>query len=147
MEITYDLTGGGWARASVSDGTANREMRVTYLSDALADIARAALELLRGARDISFSFQDEPGEHRWLLKRGEADTLHVRVLRFEDTFSTRTQGGLEVFYSKCTVMDFVGQVCFVLQNILERVGLEGYRKLWRNSDFPLDTFNELQRRL
>ena len=121
-------------------------MSVSYLSDALGDMANAALRLLHGDREATFSFEDEPGEHHWLLNRGEADSLHIRVLWFEDTFNhRRLERGVDVFACDCAVLDFVGQVSHVLQSILKDEGIKGYKQRWQNHDFPLGTFNEIQR--
>jgi hypothetical protein len=148
MQIVYQLFGAGWADARISDQSSYRDMAVSYLSDSLGDMARAALQLLRGAREVSFSFQDEPGEHRWTLSRGEADSLRIRILWFEDTFSPRAQEhGTEVFECDCAVLDFVGQVSSVLQTLLQDEGIEGYRRRWQNHEFPLHTLTEIQRLL
>jgi hypothetical protein len=148
MEIVYELAGAGWADARISHKGNYRNMAVSYLSDALGDMARAAVQLLRGGREVSFSFQDEPGEHRWILSRGEADSLRIRVFWFDDAFSARRQErGTEVFACDCAVLDFVGQVSYVLQSVLADEGVEGYRRRWQNYEFPLDSFTELQRLL
>ena len=62
MELVYQLEGAGWADARISDGSRQLGMSVSYLSDALGDMAKAALHLLRGGREASFSFEDEPGQ-------------------------------------------------------------------------------------
>jgi hypothetical protein len=148
MQLVYQLAGAGWADARISHNSSYRDMVVSYLSDGLGDMARAALQLLHGAREVSFSFQDEPGEHRWILSRGEADSLHIRILWFDDTFTSRPrERGAEVFTCDCVVLDFVGQLSYVLQSILADEGLEGYKLRWQNHEFPLDTFTELQRLL
>ena len=148
MRLVYQLAGAGWADARISDNSSYRDMTVSYLSDALGDMARAALQLLRGAREASFSFEDEPGEHRWILSRGEADSLRIRILWFEDTFSPPSQErGTEVFKCDCAVLDFVGQVSSVLQTVLADEGIEGYMRRWQHHEFPLGTFTEIQRLL
>ena len=148
MQLVYQLAGAGWADARISDSSGYRDMAVSYLSDGLGDMARAALQLLRGMREVSFSFQDEPGEHRWMLSRSEADSLRIRILWFEDTFSPRPQErGTEVFKCDCALLDFVGQVSSVLQTLLADEGIEGYRRRWQSHEFPLDTFTEIQRLL
>jgi len=145
MKLIYQLAGAGWADARICDNSRCRDMAASYLSDALGDMARAALQLLGGGREASFSFQDDPGEHRWILSRGEEDSLRIRVLWFDDAFSPRPpERGAEVFTCDCTVLDFVGQVSFVLQNILAEVGVEGYQRRWRNHAFPIETFTRLQ---
>jgi len=78
VELVYKLTGAGWADARMSHDGSYRDIAVSYLSDALGDMVRAAVQLLRGASEVSFSFQDEPGEHRWILIR--AKQIHVAYL-------------------------------------------------------------------
>jgi hypothetical protein len=146
MQLVYQLAGTGWADARISHNSKYRDMAVSYLSDALGDMAQAALGLVSGTREVSFSFQDEPGEHKWLLTRGEADSLRIRILWFNDTFSRRPQeSGEEVFACDCAVLDFVGQISHVLHNILSEESVEGYKRRWKNHDFPLDAYTELQR--
>jgi len=91
MQLVYQLAGAGWADARISHNSKYRDMALSYLSDGLGDMAQAALGLVRGAREVSFSFQDEPGQHKWLLSRGEADSLRIRILWFDDTLSQRPQ--------------------------------------------------------
>jgi hypothetical protein len=146
MQLVYQLDGDGWASARISDGSSCRDMDVSYLSDALGEMAWSALQLLCGARESSFSFQDEPGEHRWTLSRGEADSLLVRIFWSEHNFNERfPRRATEVFACNCSVLDFVGQVSHLLQDLLVEEGVEGYRRRWKNHDFPLDTFKAIQR--
>jgi len=148
MELVFQLGGAGWADARMSDGSRGRDMRVSYLCDALGEMARAALHLLRGSREAVFAFDDEPGEHRWVLTRGEADSLSIRIFWFDETFSSRRLGkGTEVFSCDCAVLDFVGPVFSVLHQILSNEGVEGYKRRWKNNEFPLDTYNEIRRLL
>ncbi|MGV3754357.1 MAG: hypothetical protein ACO1QS_03170 [Verrucomicrobiota bacterium] len=149
MRITYQLAGSGWANALVSEGERTLEMSASYLSDALGDMAKAAVSLLTEAREVTFSFQDEPGEHQWILTRGEFDALHVRVVWFPKTFGSgnKAGSGIEVFACDCTVMDFVGQVFSTLNAVLHDEGLEGYKRRWKNNDFPLKAYQELQKLL
>lgn len=148
MRIEYQLAGAGWADARISDGSSSREMEVSYLSDALGDMAQGALQMLRGAREVSFSFQDEPGEHRWTLIRGEEDSLRIRIFWSKEAFNHRfPRHATEVFSCDCAVLDFVGQVSYVLQTLLLEEGLDGYRRRWLSHEFPLGVFNEIQRRL
>ena len=148
MELIYDLEGAGWAGARISDGSRHRYFSVSYLSDALGDMAKAAVMLLNGSREESFSFQDEPGVHRFVLTRGDADSLTIRVLWFERTFSGRADRfGEEVFRCECAVLDFVGQVFASLHSIFADRGLDGYMQAWRNHEFPVRAYEEIQRRL
>lgn len=111
-------------------------------------MARCAVQLLRGVREVSFSFQDEPGEHRWTRIRGEADSLRIRIFWSKETFNHRfPRHATEVFSCDCAVLDFVGQVSWVLQTLLHEEGLDGYRRRWLSHEFPLGAFEEIQRLL
>ncbi len=149
MRINYQLAGSGWANAQVSESGRSLEMSASYLSDALGDMAQAAVSLLTGARVVTFSFQDEPGEHQWILTRGEFDALYVRVIWFPKTFGSgnKADSGTEVFACDCAVMDFVGQVFSTLNAVHEDEGVEGYKRRWKNNDFPSKSYQELQKLL
>ena len=148
MELLYDLEGAGWAGARIADGSHHRDFSVSYLSDALGDMAKAAALLLNGSREETFFFQDEPGEHRFILSRGDADSLTICVLWFECSFCGRSERfGEEVFRCECTVLDFVGQVFANLHSILAERGLDGYKQAWRNHEFPVRAYDEIRRRL
>jgi hypothetical protein len=148
MEIVYQLAGAGWADARITDGVNFRNMSVSYLSDALGDMAKAALNILRGENEASFAFEDEPGEHLWLLTREANHSLRIKILWCDDTFgSERQKHRSEVFATECTVLDFVSQVSAILDHILTDEGIEGYKQRWTNHDFPIEIFNELQRLL
>lgn len=148
MELIYDLEGAGWADARISDGSQHRDFSVSYISDALGDMAKAAVLLLHGSREASFTLQDEPGEHRFILLRGNADSLTIRVLWFNGASSGRADRfGEEVFRCDCAVLDFVGQVSVNLHAILTKYGLDGYKQSWRTHEFPTRAYNEIRRLL
>lgn len=148
MELIYQLAGAGWADARISDGDRQLDMSVSYLSDALGNMARAALALLRGSREASFAFEDEPGQHRWTLVRGDSDSLSIRIHWFDDALSTRpAERRTEVFACECCVLDFAGQVSAVLHHVLADEGIDGYKRRWQMHDFPSETLNQIQRLL
>ena len=146
MEITYQLGDAGWADARVRDANCSRDISsVSYLSDALGDMAVAAVALVQGARSVRFAFEHEPGEHRWLLERGEDDLLGISLLWFDDNFPARQDdAGEEVFSCQCRVLDFAGQVLSILASILEQYGVSGYREKWQRHEFPLEAFQTLR---
>ncbi len=143
MEIVYQLEGAGWAGARVIHGTQFRDMSVSYLSDALGDMAKAALLLLQGADEESFEFFDEPGMHRWQLARGNGNVLSIRILWFEDEMSA--ESGIEVFECKCPAPTFIRAVIASLENVLVDEGIEGYKRRWIAHEFPSHTYSELRR--
>lgn len=55
----------------------------SYLSDALSEFLRAVNYMLAGGKDITFSFDEEPGEYRWLLSRKPNNGLKIKILDFQ----------------------------------------------------------------
>ena len=131
----------GWATASISDGDATVETDVSYLSDALGDLARAARGILRGMPETSFSFQQEPGEHRFVVSRQD-DGVRVNVYRFADTFS-RAGTCEPVMVAKCSMREFATECINCLRRVLDEHGEAGYRQRWQNADFPLQEYRDL----
>lgn len=141
LRLSYILQQHGWAAASISDGDATVETDVTYLSDALGDLARAARGILRGMPEVTFSFQQEPGEHRFVVSRHE-DRVQLSVYRFPETFSRSQQGEL-VMTAQCSLREFATECINCLRRVLDEHGEEGYRERWKNADFPLREYREL----
>jgi len=148
MEFVYDLAGAGWANARIMDKEAEFELSASYLSDAAGDMAAAAVALLKGAKEATFCFQDEPGQHRFLLDRTETGGLVVRVVWNEANFAGVSDvDAEEAFRCESDVVAFAGQVAASLRAILKERGLEGYRQAWRAHAFPLEAYRELCSRL
>ena len=61
LRLEYTLHEHGWADASIGNGETVIEFEVSYLSDALGDLARAARGILRGLPSAAVGFQQEPG--------------------------------------------------------------------------------------
>ena len=97
-------------------------MYVSYLSNPAVDMVEAALDLLRGSPAAVFYFLDEPGEHRFLLRRTTANSIHVTILWFQEWWFPRLadENGVELFSGDCAVIDFTSQIMRILKNILEK---------------------------
>jgi hypothetical protein len=145
MKLSYVLDEAGWARAIISDAGQQREMNVTYLSNSLSDMARAAILLLEGSDSVRFSFDDEPGEHRCIVKRTNESDAHICVLWFEELWSgLPDERGTEVFSCTCTVARFCGEVLSCLQCLLEEHGTGGYKEKWLSHEFPSTELKRLR---
>jgi len=134
MELLDEPKSAGWSAGRISEGSQELNFQVSHFSDTLGDMAKAAAMLLNGSREESFSFPDEPGEHRFVLTRGVADSLTIRVLWFGSVSGRTDRFGKEVFRCDCAVLDLVGQVFANLHTILGQYGLDGYQQAFRNFD-------------
>lgn len=131
------------ACATIEDREHSAQFWPSPLSDPLRDLVRATVSLLRGAEQARVSWQDEPGEWRWLLSR-EADRLSIRILRFRQTFSREPdERGMPVFETACRLADFAGQVKSQLQELLDHSDPADYLQRWRRP-FPLADYDALR---
>jgi hypothetical protein len=143
LRFEYRLTGRGWSVATISCGDATVELTTSYLSDALGDLARAAIALNNGAHHVTVSWAEEPGEYRWLLTRTD-DLVSIRILSFRSQHPRRPDAdGEPVFRASCRLTDFAGQVTSQLRALAERLGDAGYKEQWVLHDFPRAEYETL----
>ena len=90
MEFNYRLTGTGWSEARIADDLSWAALTASYLSDALGDLLEAVGTILEGAAEACVSWQEEPGEYRWIFVR-EGDLVHLRILGFALRWRRRSQ--------------------------------------------------------
>jgi hypothetical protein len=145
FELTYKLIGSGWADARVFADGCGVSMIISYLSDAPGDMMRAVIALFNqpdGGR-VQFSWEDEPGEYRWIIDR-IGDTVTLTIIKFDDCFSRQDDHKGELLIeTECTLVRLATQVRGQLRQIYNEHGLEGYREKWRTHSFPLDELNLL----
>ncbi|MES2464484.1 MAG: hypothetical protein V4671_28315 [Armatimonadota bacterium] len=119
-------------------------MLVSYLSDAPADLGRATLTLLRyPLKEVTCSWQDEPGEWRWIMHRAE-NCVRIEVLSFDETFSSLSdEHGEQVFMAECSLLRLATEVQGQLRKLLDEFGEPGYQEKWGHP-FPMQTLRQLE---
>jgi hypothetical protein len=144
LSLEYRLTGCGWSECRLVSSRAEVTITASYLTDALGNLAAAALELLNGASSARCSFDEEPGEYRWVLDAAEGSLL-VRVLEFQELWSDAPDTeGTVVFRCSCTVLTFGTAVYEALSRVLAKEGMAGYKSKWVEHAFPLDAFRQIE---
>lgn len=145
VAATFELVSIGWCRYSLTVGSREVTTTGSYLSDALGGLACATVELVEGAKQSRFSFDEEPGEYRWVFQVSR-DRVQIRVLWFEDLWSGKPdEAGKVEFDAECSLADYVDAIQTMLERTLSTYGLEGYRKQWVEHEFPVEILEELQR--
>jgi hypothetical protein len=143
--IDYNLTGTGWAECRISLGTKSTSISASYLSDALGALANHTCQMLQGTTECSFSFDEEPGEYRWILHRIDPDRLEVRILEFPELWSNAPNSeGKLIFEATCRLKDFGQAVATALNKLIEQHGEEGYHEKWGEHPFPLESHKNLK---
>ncbi len=132
LEITYELTGAGWAKCIVRNGEHNLEMHPGYVGDALGDLVRATLFIAGGGHDAEFSFDAESdGDYIWKISK------YGQVLEVADYTKS-------LFKAQISRNDLVSAVCSAAQKVLDKHGVEGYKGQWIEHDFPVLELEALQ---
>jgi hypothetical protein len=144
MKLRYKLTGTGWSEASLEDKDHAVTLSASYLSDALGELARGALAVLRRSGEVRFSFDEEPGEYRWILKRMDTESYALSIIEFTELFGNKPDDTGEVVFSHVfSRIGFGKMVLKALEDVLHEHGEAGYKEKWHMHDFPTSELSAL----
>jgi hypothetical protein len=105
LHLSYILHEDGSATASVGSGDRNLDIiGVSFLSDALGDMARAARGTLRGMPNRSSASRWSRVSDRFVVSR-DGTQVFVRVYYLVESFSRRRDGEL-VLTAECNLREF-----------------------------------------
>ncbi|TBN57242.1 hypothetical protein EYE40_07425 [Glaciihabitans arcticus] len=144
MQFDFEIVGTGWARSSVSDGNSKVELTASYLSDALGDLLAAIRSLLEGGDAARCSWEEEPGEYRWIFTR-EGGEAQLVILVFPDNFPPmRDDEGVEIFRTSEPLTDLAASVGYAAQRVLDEYGEAEYLRRWVEAPFPTSHLRTIQ---
>lgn len=136
VEFSYRLTGTGWAEARVEDDTSWATITASYLGDALGDLLEAVGVLLEGAEQARCSWEEEPGEYRWIWERTGSD-VYLRILALRDNFPRQPDElGTLVFETRQPLRALASAMAAGAQALLDDLGEEEYLRRWVDHPFP-----------
>jgi len=149
VEFDYRLVGTGWAEGWLAIGDEHVCLTASYLSDALGDLLAAVLLLLEdGAAPVEVSWDEEPGEYRFVFVPEGDGTSAVTVLWFDELRSGRPNSdGRPILAATCKVADLAATVASGARAVLEEWGTTGYRRKWVDHDFPLPQLEQIEQTL
>jgi hypothetical protein len=98
VEFSYKLTGTGWGEARIADEEAHVVLPTSYLSDVLGDLLQALGILLEGSPTAECSWEEEPGEYRWVFNSSD-DDVALRILAFRNSWPRRPEEEGEVVFA------------------------------------------------
>ena len=128
VTIDYKLTGTGWAICHIDLFGTRYTVTASYLSDALLALVNGTNHLLAGGAEARFSFDEEPGEYRWILRRTGDGGLAVRILAFPQLWGGKPDEDGDVLAdATCQLGEFARALLLALNSVLEEVGVAGYR--------------------
>lgn len=147
LQFSWELTGSGWATCRIADATSERRDVASYCTDALADVL-SGIAGLYGARPVQrFSFDLEPVEVRWVLRRTGAD-VYISIYEFPDmgvSWDLPDHRGEHSWASTQPRRLLAHVVLEAAQSVLKLHGEEGYHKKWVRFPFPTAELQDLRR--
>lgn len=152
MNISIKLTGTGWLKADIQDNDNEVEITASYLSDAPRDLIKAVNNLLKGSNKESLFWLEEPGMYGWLLEKKDEDVL-IKIYdahywpNDKDDWLKIIEKGKLILSLQTSLIDFANNIYVQYAKLLSEFGIEGYKRIWVNYDFPLEEKNELQKLL
>ncbi|HEX5584002.1 MAG TPA: hypothetical protein VFX08_10040 [Gaiella sp.] len=144
MRFEYRLAGTGWAEAQITDDHASASLTASYLSDALGDLLAAVRAVRTGSTEVRCSWEEEPGEYRWVFRRSR-DDIALRILWFDDQYDSEAdETGRVVFETTQKVDALVAAIASAAQRVLDEHGEAGYVARWVEHAFPTAVLLDLQ---
>tara|TARA_R110002073_G_scaffold336260_2_gene531480 strand:- start:28131 stop:28634 length:504 start_codon:yes stop_codon:yes gene_type:complete len=153
FNLNYKLTGQGWATCEIELGDQRATVTASYLSDALGQLVTATLLLRQGAHISSASFDEEPGEYRWVFDcykspSDETSGIRVRIYEFEELWAHKPASeGAKILDGVVQTEVFYRSMLDMIEEVIAEYGEEGYEDKWdgEESKFPTIVYNELTR--
>jgi len=144
LNITYRLTGVGWAECTIVDADNTCTVRASYLSDALYSLVLSANALLSRFSGMTFSFDEEPGEYRWVISSPRLNEIEIDILSLDELWGDRPNSeGRPLFKTICTPETFAEAVHAAAAAVLAEYGEAGYLEKWSEYPFPMAQFEQL----
>jgi hypothetical protein len=146
--ISYELEGAGWAKCSLQSDVGAVQITSSYLSDSLRDLVLSALSVLGGFRGVDFSFDEEPGQYRWVIESTGETTIDLQLFEFPDLGSNEPNDkGSRLFLVHTNRTIYAQAVLTAASAVLAKHGLAGYLESWHKHPFPARELELLQEAL
>jgi hypothetical protein len=144
MRFEFRLTGHGSATAEIGDEASHVTIVASAISDPLGDLLHALWRLMEGEPETQCSWEDEPGEYRWIMTRLEG-VMELRVLEFDQSHPRLPdESGRLVLRTRQSLPAFARAIALGASRTLELNGDAGYRERWFGRPFPSRTLALIQ---
>jgi len=147
--FTYTLVRPGWARVGLHPrsrrGFLGPRFNVSSRSDALGDLARTVIALLRGAERGQVTWHGDQGWGHTLLLQRDGERLRIEVGSFYPPYRHKTTElpGHPPTIFETTLSQFAKRVHHLLRVLFQQWGIDGYREMWPPYEFPLQEYSTL----
>jgi hypothetical protein len=146
MWFEFTLTGHGWADARISDGETSADLTASYVADALRDLLYAVWRSGEGDPEVRCSWQEEPGEYRWILHR-DGRLVKLTILWVDRQVPHRPDSAGRLVFDTSQPWDTLASAIVKgATRTLAVHGDEGYGDSWQ-LPFPRDIYQLLKNQL
>ena len=97
VTIEYRLDGTGWSECTLTSGADKCEFTASYLSDALRNLVLAGTAVASGFTRVSFGFDEEPGEYRWVITSPRLNEIELEILSFDELWGGKPDAEARAF--------------------------------------------------
>ncbi len=144
VHFNYELVGTGWARASIGDGNSKVQLTASYLGDALGDLLHAISTLLTGGSSARCSWEEEPGEYRWIFLR-DGTEVDLAILALPDNMPPLSdEDGEEIFRTVEPLERLATSIVDAAQRVLDEYGEDEYLRRWDRAPFPTENLRAIR---
>jgi hypothetical protein len=144
FEFDYALTGSGWAEARIADQRGHAFVTASYLSDALRSLIEATTLAVSGVPEARCSWDEEPGEYRWIMRR-EGSQLRIEILAFDELWGDQPDEAGRLVFATTQDPVRVGRVLLsTAQALLDDLGAGDYERMWVEHPFPTEALDRLR---
>ncbi|WP_435970337.1 hypothetical protein [Streptomyces sp. Qhu_M48] len=148
LQFSWELSGVGGATYRIADGASEHQAHVGYCTDALADLLYAMTGLYGNSSGERVSFDLEPMEMRWLLRRQGANVA-ITVFEFPDgatSWGSPDETGGTLSWSSTQPRSVLGHMVMeAAETVLRDHGEDGYLEQWMRHPFPVAALQDLRR--
>ncbi|GAA2260078.1 hypothetical protein GCM10010415_22690 [Streptomyces atrovirens] len=147
LRFGWELRGSGWATCRVADGASEQVDVVSYCTDALRDLLKAVAGLYGAAASQRVSFDLEPAEVRWRLRRqgSEVDITIYRYPDMSESWNAPDDEGTRCWHSTQPRSALGHVVVEAAEAVLRTHGEAGYLEKWIQHPFPGEALDNLRR--
>jgi hypothetical protein len=156
INLAYELRDHGWAQIDAQLNDVHLELRVSYMSRALRDIAAAAIDVLSGKPIARFALIEEPGSLCSILKRTQSGldvtVVYLDSMYYLDAYNRLLdrpppeEAGERIASAACGCHEFGDAVAVMFSEIERRYSPDDFARTW-NPPAPTETILRLRQLL
>jgi len=151
VKFSYVLNGIGWADSFLQIDDKTCYFSPSYLTEPLIDLVEGMLSLMyeiipsdEVKQEVSFDWNFESIGSNWFIRRVDSNTLRIQITTYQD-IDNKSIGTPKIeLDANCDFNLFLAELINVLELLLKKCGIVGYKSTWYHYDFPISGYLKLK---